>query len=152
MASFLNTNVVSVISTQHSAITFLTDSIRRNMDAGQLTGAIFIDFHKAFDTIDHTILLDKLHLFGIYDSEHCWMTDYLILSATSDFWSSAKFYSGPSTIFLVCHRFAKCIMCSCMLMIPSSIMSSIISAGVSVECQPQVPSRLFFQEQTVYSS
>ena len=95
MASFLNTNVVSVISTQHSAITFLTDSIRRNMDAGQLTGAIFIDFHKAFDTIDHTILLDKLHLFGIYDSEHCWMTDYLILSATSDFWSLQSSILGP---------------------------------------------------------
>ena len=46
-------------STQ-SAITFLSDSIRRNMDAGQSTGAIFIDFHKAFDTIDHKILLDKL--------------------------------------------------------------------------------------------
>ena len=56
-------------STQ-SAITFLRDSIRRNMDAGQLTGAIFIEFRKAFDTIDHKILLDKLQLFGIYDSEH----------------------------------------------------------------------------------
>ena len=29
------------------------------------------------DTIDHTSLLDKLILFGIYDSEHRWMTDYL---------------------------------------------------------------------------
>ena len=47
------------------------------MDAGQLTGAIFIDFRKAFDTIDHKILLDKLQMFGIYDSEHRWMTDYL---------------------------------------------------------------------------
>ena len=63
-------------STQ-SAITFLCDSIRRNMDAGQLTGAIFIDFGKAFDTIGHKVLLDKLQLFGIYDSEHRWMTDYL---------------------------------------------------------------------------
>jgi len=47
------------------------------MDAGQLTGAIFIVFRKAFDTIDHKILLDKLQLFGIYDGEHHWMTDYL---------------------------------------------------------------------------
>ena len=59
-------------STQ-SAITFLTDSIRRNMDAGQLTGAIFVDFRKAFDTIDHKILLDKLQLFGIRDNEHRWI-------------------------------------------------------------------------------
>ena len=44
-------------STQ-STITFLTDSIRRNMDAGPLTGAIFVDFRKAFDTIDHKSLIN----------------------------------------------------------------------------------------------
>ena len=63
-------------STQ-TAITFLTDSIRRNMDNGLLTGAIFVDFRKAFDTFDHKILLDKLQLFGICGSEHLWMSDYL---------------------------------------------------------------------------
>ena len=47
------------------------------MDAGLLTGAIFVDFRKAFDTIDHKILLDKLQLFGICGSEHLWMSDYL---------------------------------------------------------------------------
>ena len=55
----------------------ITDSIRRNMDAGQLTGAIFVDFRKAFDTIDHKIMLDKLQLFGIRDNGHLWMSDYL---------------------------------------------------------------------------
>ena len=63
-------------STQ-TVITFLTDSIRRNMDAGLLTGAIFVDFRKACDTFDHKILLDKLQLFGICGSEHLWMSDYL---------------------------------------------------------------------------
>ena len=42
-----------------------------------LTGATFVDFRKAFDTIDHNILLDKLQLFGICGSEHLWMSDYL---------------------------------------------------------------------------
>lgn len=46
------------------------------MDAGLLTGA-FVDFRKAFDTIDYKILLDKLQLFGICGSEHLWMLDYL---------------------------------------------------------------------------
>ncbi|KAM7436111.1 hypothetical protein ABFA07_014062 [Porites harrisoni] len=46
------------------------------MDAGLLTGA-FVDFRKAFDTIDYKILLDKLQLFGICGSEHLWMSDYL---------------------------------------------------------------------------
>lgn len=47
------------------------------MDAGLLTGAIFVDFRKAFEIIDHNILLDKLQLFGIWGSEHLCMTDYL---------------------------------------------------------------------------
>ena len=60
-----------------TAITFLTDSIRRNKDAGLLTAATIMDFHKAFDTIDHKILLDKLQLFGSCGSEHLWMSDFL---------------------------------------------------------------------------
>ena len=47
------------------------------MDQGQLTGAVFIDLCKAFDTVDHTVLLDKLSNLGIVDKEHGWFTDYL---------------------------------------------------------------------------
>ena len=35
------------------------DEIRRNMDNGLLTGKVFIDLKKVFDTIDHCILLNK---------------------------------------------------------------------------------------------
>ena len=35
------------------------DKIRRNMDQGRLTGAVFIDSRKAFD-INHEVLLKKL--------------------------------------------------------------------------------------------
>ena len=63
-------------STQ-SAVTFLTDSIRKNMDKSLITGALFIDFRKAFDTIDHVKLLEKLGSFGICDEEYYWMKDYL---------------------------------------------------------------------------
>ena len=35
----------------------------------------FVVFRKAFDSIDHKILLDKLQLFGICGSEHPWMSD-----------------------------------------------------------------------------
>ena len=47
------------------------------MDQGQLTGAVFIDLRKAFDTVDHAVLLDKLSNLGILDKEHGWFTDYL---------------------------------------------------------------------------
>ena len=36
-----------------------------------------MEFRKAFNTIDHKILLAKLQLFGICGSEHLWMSDYL---------------------------------------------------------------------------
>ena len=41
-------------STETASIS-LTDTIRRNMDQGLLTGAVFVDLSKAFDTIDHTL-------------------------------------------------------------------------------------------------
>ena len=63
-------------STETAAISF-SDSIRRNMDQGLLTGSVFIDLSKAFDTIDHQLLLDKLRKYGVNDLENAWSTNYL---------------------------------------------------------------------------
>ena len=35
------------------------------MDKGQLTGVIFIDLRKAFDTISHSLIVSKLPNYGI---------------------------------------------------------------------------------------
>ena len=54
--------------TLHSTLTALietTDKWSINIDNGFLNGVIFIDLKKAFDTIDHTILLRKLQMDGI---------------------------------------------------------------------------------------
>ena len=60
-------------------ITFFTDLIRKEADRGKATGAIFIDLSKAFDTISHSVLLEKLSRYGIQDNELNWFTDYLFL-------------------------------------------------------------------------
>ena len=46
-------------------VIYFTDSVRRNIDQGLLTGAVFVDLRKAFDTIDHSMLLTKLQTYGI---------------------------------------------------------------------------------------
>ena len=52
------------------------DAIRRNIDQGNMTRAVFIDLGKAFDSIDHSILLGKLSSMNIVGREHGWFTDY----------------------------------------------------------------------------
>ena len=46
-------------------MTFPTDKIRGHMDKGLLTGAVFIDLKKAFDTVPDDGLLNKLFRYGI---------------------------------------------------------------------------------------
>ena len=47
----------------HSTSTCLADvtnTLLQNIDKGQLTGLVFLDLKKAFDTLDHRVLLNKL--------------------------------------------------------------------------------------------
>ena len=59
------------------AIIFLTDKIRGHIDKGLLTGAVFIDLKKAFDTVPHDGLLNKLFRYGIQDQPLSWFESYL---------------------------------------------------------------------------
>jgi len=60
-----------------NALTFLTDKIRFNIDKGLYTGVVLLDLQKAFDTVDHDILLAKLRATGADDSSVNWFTSYL---------------------------------------------------------------------------
>ena len=54
----------------HSTITALLkciDDWYSGLDQGKYVGAVFIDLRKAFDTVDHDILLQKRELYGIQD-------------------------------------------------------------------------------------
>ena len=63
----------------HLATTLLVDEIREAGDNGMLTGALFLDLSKAFDTINHNLILKKLMSYGVRCSELNWFTDYLFL-------------------------------------------------------------------------
>lgn len=48
-----------------------------NVDNGLLNGVIFIDLKKAFDTIDHEIILQKLAKYGVDQDALKWLKSYL---------------------------------------------------------------------------
>ena len=48
-------------STSHALI-HLTDKIRKQLDSGDFACGIFVDLQKAFDTVDHDIITEKLAL------------------------------------------------------------------------------------------
>ena len=43
------------------------------MDTGQLTGAVFLDLAKAFDTMDHKLLVRKMMSIGITGQPVDWI-------------------------------------------------------------------------------
>ena len=55
-------------STELTAL-HLMDNIIQNMDMGKIPISIYLDLSKAFDTLDHTILLEKLKFYGICGNE-----------------------------------------------------------------------------------
>lgn len=63
-------------STETASLEFI-DRIFQHLDKGKFPIAIFIDLSKAFDTIDHNILLHKLKYYGIKNTELNWFTSYL---------------------------------------------------------------------------
>jgi len=63
-------------STEH-AIMDLVNNITDGFDKDVFTLGVFIDLSKAFDTVNHSILNQKLKYYGIRDNNLLWFTDYL---------------------------------------------------------------------------
>ena len=82
-------------STNHTLIN-ITENIHSVSDSGQLACGIFVDLQKAFDTVDHEILLKKLNRYGIRGIPNVWLKSYL--SCCSQYVSVSGF---DSTIKLI---------------------------------------------------
>ena len=55
----------------------LQDKITKSLDNGEKVIGIYLDFSKAFDTINHDILLQKLYHYGIRGTAYEWFKSYL---------------------------------------------------------------------------
>ena len=104
-----------------STTTSLIDSTEfwyENIDHKQVNLAIFLDLKKAFDTVDHKILLEKLEAYGIRELAGNWFRSYLEDRQLNCYESRAKTITcgipqgsslGPLLFIVYLNDFEKCL-------------------------------------------
>ena len=61
-----------------SALIQMCDNLLKNMDSGQINCIVFLDVRKAFDSINHEVLIDKMRNFiGVTGNQLRWFESYL---------------------------------------------------------------------------
>ena len=74
------------------ALMVMIEKWKQSLDNGGLTGGVLMDLSKAFDTINHKLLVAKLHAYGFSIDSLCIIYDYL-----TDCWQRTKVNFSFST-------------------------------------------------------
>ena len=83
----------------------------KHIDSGNIVFSLFLDFRKAFDCVNHEILLSELNTCGVRGITLDWFRSYqtnreqyvsinnVDSNPSYSMWCSARIYFGPSSIF-----------------------------------------------------
>ena len=63
-------------STDHANV-HLVDQMYESSENDNYTPGVFIDLSKAFDTVDHSIFLKELEIYGVNTTNLAWFSSYL---------------------------------------------------------------------------
>ena len=85
-----------------TAVICVSDFILQELGKKRYVGAVLVDLKKAFDTVDHKILLKKLFCYGLRDTSFSWFESYLsdraqctILEDTTSSFMNESSYGVP---------------------------------------------------------
>ena len=65
------------LHSSYMALMILTDKLIKSLENGEFIIGVYLDFSKAFDTVDHELLLSKLSHYGIRGNSLKWFQSYL---------------------------------------------------------------------------
>lgn len=98
----------------------MIENWRSPLDKNLVVGIVFDDVRKAFDSISHHVLLNKLQAFGFAGDLWCWIEDYLddrsrasvgfsrfsVRNFTSEVWRATGICFETYPVFVVLQRSA----------------------------------------------
>ena len=85
-----------------SCLNNITENIRKALDDGNVGYEVFVDLQKAFDTVDHQMLLSKLNHCGICQVSNDWSKSYL--SNYIQYVSINEYDSGLAAVYCGVHQ------------------------------------------------
>ena len=106
----------------YMALIILLENLTKALENGESAIGIFLDFQKAFDIGNHSILLDKLYIYGIRGPALSWITSYLsnrcqycglqwlwIRTQIYQLWCTTRIYFRSALVFNLYQWFASCV-------------------------------------------